>query len=653
VEPGEAVESAGPIGAGGIEELYRRERDRVLRLCASILGNHHEAEEAVQETFLRASRYLESIRDNPSGYLSVIARRVCAEMLRGARYTLPLESAEGSAGAAGPDVAESWVMGEVLARVWRRLPANDRRLIFGSYAGYSYDEMAASTGLSPKSVSVGLHRARMRARALIDDLKTALPPLPGRLYLRRLLQGASEQVRPGQARVAEAPALACAILGLALFAGALNPPGLRPSRPAPSRLGAIDQSGRGTLVAGTHRPREQGLASIAGDLAHSVPDSQGPLPAPAPPSMALPTRLVPPSNEDILVSPQSQWTTPLDLERLPGLAGDLAVAELTRCFECSGASSDPLLLSGDGGNTWQLRQTTGLYSNYFSILFPQNGAPRRFYAQDIVSQRVLLTEDEGQSFLPVPGAGLYLVPYLTAPAGWPDDLLAASTGLVGIDGTTPRLEARFPLGMQATGPPVVVPGASGSEALVPVGPAYPWLGLPFTQRAPTHLEACTPAACRSLPDIPDALDGGSPLLIPSGASMYSLVPSPDYATDGTILLVNRGLWLSTDWARSFRVLGSDPDSAAIVIHAGRPRLAVWRGATPQYSDDLGATWLAARMASDIPQLSALPVRTVALSPRRMIAAAERSDSMTGLALCSLDQGQSWELCPPATAAERG
>ncbi|OIJ27328.1 RNA polymerase subunit sigma-24 [Nocardioides luteus] len=64
------------------------ERRRLIALAYRLLGTLEEAEDAVQETYLRWYRLSDDERaaiDNPSGWLSRVASRVCLDVLKSAR----------------------------------------------------------------------------------------------------------------------------------------------------------------------------------------------------------------------------------------------------------------------------------------------------------------------------------------------------------------------------------------------------------------------------------------------------------------------------------------------------------------------------------------------------------------------------------------
>ena len=67
-----------------LERMVEHCGDRLLRTCALYLGDVHSAEDAVQDTFLRALQAKERFRGDclPETWLTRIAVNVCKDYLR-------------------------------------------------------------------------------------------------------------------------------------------------------------------------------------------------------------------------------------------------------------------------------------------------------------------------------------------------------------------------------------------------------------------------------------------------------------------------------------------------------------------------------------------------------------------------------------------
>ena len=162
-------------------ELAVREHARlVYRVAYSVLRNHHDAEDATQETFLRAVRYrrrLEGVREAKT-WLARIAWRVAVERAK-KRPEVSLNDNEISVAAEqlGSQLksAEEFTLGnemaELLAAMIARLPEVLRdALRLSTVEELTPTEIAEVLGTSEASV-----RSRLfRARQILKEKLTAL-----------------------------------------------------------------------------------------------------------------------------------------------------------------------------------------------------------------------------------------------------------------------------------------------------------------------------------------------------------------------------------------------------------------------------------------------------------------------------------------------
>lgn len=153
-----------------IEELIDLYGDDVLRLCLAWLGDRQLAEDAFQETFLKAWKAREGFRGESSEktWLMRIASNTCRDTLRSGwfrmrRRSQPIEELlDLPSDAAMPE--ETPVRAAVL-----RLPGLYREVILLYYdQNMKLRDIAQLLRLSPNTVSTRLRRAR---RMLENELK--------------------------------------------------------------------------------------------------------------------------------------------------------------------------------------------------------------------------------------------------------------------------------------------------------------------------------------------------------------------------------------------------------------------------------------------------------------------------------------------------
>ena len=143
------------------EALVTKNENRLYRAALAILGNPQEAEDAVQDAFLR---YLEKAPDNlehPGAWLMRVLVNGCRSRLRLAwRRVGPLPD---TLATPGPEEREE--LEELFS-----LPPEDRAVIhLHYYEGWSTDEIAQMLGQRPGSVRSRLSRARERLRKLLEQ----------------------------------------------------------------------------------------------------------------------------------------------------------------------------------------------------------------------------------------------------------------------------------------------------------------------------------------------------------------------------------------------------------------------------------------------------------------------------------------------------
>src|SRR5271157_5552672 len=163
------------VDAGVLFEAYH---DRVYRYVLGMVKNPAEAEDLTQETFLRAYRHGDSLRDPEAvrGWLYRIATHVCLDHLRQRKPLVSLDSEEGEnrvkpavSEAPSPlDISERKETSACVQRCLDFLPDKYRAVILLHEAHSLTDrEIADLLGVTLATAKIRLHRARRGLREVM------------------------------------------------------------------------------------------------------------------------------------------------------------------------------------------------------------------------------------------------------------------------------------------------------------------------------------------------------------------------------------------------------------------------------------------------------------------------------------------------------
>ena len=162
-----------------LAERFEADRARLQAVAYRLLGSASEADDAVQEAWLRLSRSDTSDVENLSGWLTTVVSRVCLDMLRSRRSRreepLALDD-EFSAEAADPErealLAES--VGLAMLAVLQRLtPAERVAFVLHDVFGVSFEEIAGIVDRSPVAARQLASRGRRRVQGVSEDGRAA------------------------------------------------------------------------------------------------------------------------------------------------------------------------------------------------------------------------------------------------------------------------------------------------------------------------------------------------------------------------------------------------------------------------------------------------------------------------------------------------
>lgn len=139
------------------------------RLCMALLASQADADEAVQETLLRAHRSMPTYRAEGTvkAWLCGIARHVCAHMLetrRKGRELLEIVPAAGEARDAFEARRRTRLVREALEKL---KPSEREALVMRFVADLSHREIAVACGLDEAAARKRISRALARLRSIV------------------------------------------------------------------------------------------------------------------------------------------------------------------------------------------------------------------------------------------------------------------------------------------------------------------------------------------------------------------------------------------------------------------------------------------------------------------------------------------------------
>jgi len=161
------------------EELYRRLSPRMFAVCLRYAGNSEEAEDILQEGFIKVFKKLDSFRSEGSfeGWVRRIFVNTAIEHFRRKRYLSPVtEKEENTIEAKFTSVLDELAEKDILALVQELSPGY--RTVFNMYVveGYTHKEIADMLGISEGTSKSQLSRAKVilqdMVRTFIDKQRT-------------------------------------------------------------------------------------------------------------------------------------------------------------------------------------------------------------------------------------------------------------------------------------------------------------------------------------------------------------------------------------------------------------------------------------------------------------------------------------------------
>ena len=173
----ETIDAARNGDAGAFALIVERYRQSVFRICVRILGDSGEAEDAVQETFVRAWQSLQGYdpRYSIATWLRTIACRLCYDVLRRRtrRQQYELDACRQGSGDGSGD-SESLLMSRGLESLFREAasglsPMQRTVFVLAEIEQLPFYEVHRITGWSAVQIKSNLCIARKKVRKAIEQ----------------------------------------------------------------------------------------------------------------------------------------------------------------------------------------------------------------------------------------------------------------------------------------------------------------------------------------------------------------------------------------------------------------------------------------------------------------------------------------------------
>jgi len=148
-----------------MEELIDTYGEKLLRYATSILYNHQDAEDVVQDVFIIAYQNQASFKgDNPSAWLYKITYNQSINKLKKRRVLFFGDIPENTVVS-----SEQTGLNDETLYALGLLKPQDRALIYGRiFEGYSYEELSEQMGSSPAALRKRYERAKKKLADYLD-----------------------------------------------------------------------------------------------------------------------------------------------------------------------------------------------------------------------------------------------------------------------------------------------------------------------------------------------------------------------------------------------------------------------------------------------------------------------------------------------------
>src|SRR5262245_10043582 len=183
-----AVTEAGHHASRAVDALYRQHGPDVYRYAYAVLGNHADAEDVTQTTFLNAYRSLEQgvHPRKPSNWLLTIASNAIKQRFRQEQSRPRLVELDERMAGQDADDGDGPSVGELLTALSKIPPQQRQAIVLREFEGRSYAEIAEILGVTTSALETLLFRGR---RSLAEELEHQLTCTEAQLAISKVVDG--------------------------------------------------------------------------------------------------------------------------------------------------------------------------------------------------------------------------------------------------------------------------------------------------------------------------------------------------------------------------------------------------------------------------------------------------------------------------------
>jgi RNA polymerase sigma-70 factor (ECF subfamily) len=168
------------LARGGDENafaaLVRQHQDQLYRVALRMLGNPHDAQDAVQDAFLQAWQHLPGFRGEAqfSTWITRILLNRCHNVHRSRRPIGSLPESDAVPEMPRTPAAETLAVDaqrrDAVRRAVLALPLDQRApLVLTTFGGYTHAETGRILGISESAAKVRAHRARRALSSVLQE----------------------------------------------------------------------------------------------------------------------------------------------------------------------------------------------------------------------------------------------------------------------------------------------------------------------------------------------------------------------------------------------------------------------------------------------------------------------------------------------------